>query len=130
MIKTAWRKFQNNQFNRFLFVGALNTAVGYLVFSLLIFFNFHYFLALTFSSIVGTMHSYVWNKYYTFKHYEKCIKEMLRFISVYVVIYILNLFLLYIFVDIFAFNPIIVQAIVIVCVTICSFLGHKFWSFR
>lgn len=130
MVKIIWTKFQNNQISKFVFVGLLNTIVGYVVFSLLIFLNQHYFFALSVSSIVGVTHSYFWNKYFTFKTPRKSLKEFLRFVSVYMFIYVFNLFLLYIFVDILKTGAIISQGIILTCVTLSSFLGHKYWSFK
>ena len=51
---------------RFLFVGGLNTIVGYGTYALLIMMNLNYLLANTISTIVGVIHSYIWNRNFTF----------------------------------------------------------------
>lgn len=130
LLKKIWIKFQNSQFSKFVFVGVLNTIVGYGFFAFFVLIGLHYSLALILSSVIGIIHSYFWNKYFTFKSFMRSFFEFFRFVSVYLVIFLLNWAFLWIFVDIYSFNILQVQAGVIIFLTICSFLGHKFWSFR
>ena len=62
---------------RFLFVGGLNTIVGYGIYAILIFLNINYLLSNTISTILGVLHSYLWNRFFTFKSKEKASKESL-----------------------------------------------------
>jgi len=130
MIKELWRKFPNNQFGKFVFVGLLNTVIGYFSFAFFIVLGLHYNVAITYSSIIGIIHSYFWNKYFTFQTQKKCIFEIMRFVSVYGVVYIVNLFFLWLFVNEWHINELISQAFILVILTIISFIGHKFWSFN
>jgi len=74
MIKQILKK----QEFRFLFVGGLNTLVGYGIYALLLFFQVNYLIANTISTIIGIGHSYLWNRFYTFKSKEKASKEILK----------------------------------------------------
>ena len=69
---------------RFLFVGGLNTLVGYGVYAILLFLHFNYLVANSISTVIGVLHSYLWNRFFTFKSKEKAGKEFMKFISVYV----------------------------------------------
>lgn len=48
----------DRQFLKFLLVGGMNTLVGYLVFSLFLFLNFHYTLASFFALIFGILFNF------------------------------------------------------------------------
>ena len=52
---------------RFLIVEGLNTLVGYGTYALLILKGINYLLANTIGTIIGVIHSYIWNKKFTFK---------------------------------------------------------------
>jgi putative flippase GtrA len=48
----------NTQFLKFLLVGGMNTLVGYMVFSLFLFLNFHFTLASFFALIFGILFNF------------------------------------------------------------------------
>lgn len=65
---------------KFLFVGILNTIVGYLLTVLFMnVLNFGYWPSTALSYILASVMSYFLNKYFTFKNTEKGIKPVLRF---------------------------------------------------
>ncbi len=114
---------------RFLFVGVLNTAVGYGLYALFIFFGWHYIVAQTLSTLIGVAHSYVWNKYFTFGKTARSFKEALRFVSVYVVSYLISLLLQYLMIDKAGMSAYIAGLISLVFTTVISYVGHNFYSF-
>lgn len=117
------------QISKFSFVGILNTIVGYAAF--LFFLSYaNYIISLIISHLIGVMHSYVWNKYWTFKTNKIQMKEFMKFYSVYAIIFVVNAIILIFLVDILKFNPEIGQLIVLPIITIISFTGHKYWSFK
>lgn len=115
---------------RFLFVGGLNTIVGYGSFALLLLTGMNYLLANTISYIVGVIHSYIWNRKFTFKSKNKSILEIVKFVLVYVVNYLIGLLSLYILVDIFKIDEYIAGALNLIITTLISWFGHKYFSFR
>ena len=115
---------------RFLFVGVLNTIFGYAVYALLIYLKMHYFLAQLLSSILAIAHSYLWNKYFTFRSPGRSASEIIRFVSVYAVSYLLNMGILYVSIEFFKWNAYISGAICLFMITIISYVGHKSISFR
>jgi putative flippase GtrA len=116
------------QLSKFGFVGILNTIVGYGAFFIFLTW-FNYLVSLIISHIIGVTHSYVWNKYWTFKSDGTQIKEFVKFNSVYVIVFVVNAIFLIFLVDTLNFNPRIAQLFVLPIITIISFTGHKYWSF-
>lgn len=82
-----------NKFVRFLFVGVINTAFGYGVFLLFIWFGMHYSVALLFSNILGILFNYKTTGYIVFQN--KSNRLLLKFFMVYGVVYLFNLLELY-----------------------------------
>lgn len=115
---------------RFLFVGGVNTAVGYATYALCIFFGLHYSFAQFISAIIGVANSYVWNKYFTFRKKGKSISEVIRFITVYVVSYAVNLGLLYVLIDRLKMSEYLAGVLGLITTTLISYIGHNKFSFK
>ena len=115
---------------RFLFVGALNTIVGYGIYAILIFLNINYLLSNTISTILGVLHSYLWNRFFTFKSKEKASKEFIKFISVYIVSYLMGMITLYCFKELLHISPYLAGFINLFITTLISWFGHKYFSFK
>lgn len=60
------KKLYRDRRVRFLFVGCLNTAVGTGSDLLLRYLGLHYALSSALGTMIGTVHSYFWNKYFTY----------------------------------------------------------------
>ena len=120
----------NIQQIRFLFVGGLNTIVGYGTYALLLMMDFNYLLANTIGTIVGIIHSYIWNRKFTFKSNSNIKKEIPKFIFVYLISYLIGLLNLYILVKKIGINEYMAGIINIVTTTLISWFGHKYFSFR
>jgi putative flippase GtrA len=114
---------------RFILVGLLNTAVGYGAFFVLS-YVLNYLIALIISHFIGVANSYVWNKYWTFKTRQNYLHEFIKFNIVYMGVLISNIIILGILVDGLMFNPRLGQLFVLPIVTIISYFGHKYWSFK
>lgn len=118
---------------RFLFVGVLNTIVGYAGYAFFCWIGTHYLLASTLATVVGVLHSYIWNKFYTFKTRNNSLKELVseffRFISVYAVSYFINIGCLAVLVDVLLINKYLAGALLTLTTTIISYLGHNYFSF-
>lgn len=123
------KSLYKNKKIRFLFVGALNTAVGYGLFSLFIFLGLHYIVAQTLSTLIGIAHSYLWNKYFTFGKTARSFKEALRFVSVYAVSYLISLLLQYLMIERAGISAYLAGFVSLVFTTIISYAGHNYYSF-
>ena len=115
---------------RFLFVGCLNTLVGYGTYALLIFLKCNYLVASTIGTIIGVIHSYLWNRFFTFQSNNNVKKEVPKFVLVYLVSYLLGILNLFILVQKLGINEYIAGIINIFVTTIISWFGHKYFSFR
>ena len=82
------------------------------------------------STVVGITNAFFWHRRWTFKSTGHPIHEFVKFSSVYLVSFFLNVPLLALFVEKLKFSPYIGQAFVLGILAISQFLGHKFWSFR
>jgi putative flippase GtrA len=114
---------------KFSLVGVLNTLVGYGVFFITSMY-INYLLALIIAHIVGVTHSFFWNKYWVFRSSKNKIREFLKFYSVYGIMLLINIAMLYYFVSILTISPQISQLILLPFLTILTYTGHKYWSFK
>ena len=84
----------NSTFSRFILVGIINTLVGtsimFLAYNL---FHASYWVSTFLNYFIGSIVSYLLNKYFTFKQNEKSLKEILLFILNIGVCYIIAYFL-------------------------------------
>ena len=125
-----FQKLMARQEIRFLFVGILNTIVGYGIYAFLVFFHMHYLVANTISTILGVLHSYLWNRYFTFRSKEKAGTELIKFISVYLLSYVIGTCTLYLFNHYLHISPYLAGLINLVITTLISYFGHKNFSFK
>jgi len=129
-VRVLARRLIDDKRIRFLFVGVLNTAVGYGSFAFFLYIGFHYFLAQLASTIIGGVHSYLWNKRFTFRSRERSLQELFRFLSVYAMSYASNMVFLYVFVDVLHMSAYVAGAVGLVITTVVSYIGHNKVSFR
>lgn len=118
------------QISRFIAVGILNTIVGVGAYFILLDLNIYYMLSSLIAHIIGVTNSFIWNKKWTFKSRGNLRVEIPKFISVYGTTFVINLLLLIILVEKLMFGPKISGIIALGVVTIISYTGHKYWSFR
>ena len=124
------QKLLKRQEIRFLMVGILNTIVGYGIYAILVFFHMNYLIANTISTALGILHSYLWNRFYTFKSKEKAGKEFAKFVSVYALSYLIGTCTLVLFKNFFHFNSYFAGLFNLGVTTVISFFGHKNFSFK
>ena len=72
---------KSNTFNRYIIVGIINTLVGtsimFIVYNIL---GGSYWISTFLNYFIGSIVSYLLNKYYTFKQFNKSIREVISFI--------------------------------------------------
>lgn len=120
----------NNRFAKFIFVGVLNTIVGYGTYAILIFFGFNYFISHTISTIVGVINSFVLNRKITFNDKKVNKKTPIKFVSVYMLSYFIGLFNLNIIIKRFGIDPYFAGFINLFITTLISWFGHRYFSFN
>jgi len=80
---------------KYLIVGGVNTVFGYSIFAILIFFGFHYSLAVLIATILGVLFNFQSYGRLVFKNHSWYFLS--RYITVYILIYFVNLILLLMF---------------------------------
>ena len=83
------------QLYKYLIVGGVNTVFGYSIFAILIFFGFHYSLAVLIATILGVLFNFQSYGRLVFKNYSWYFLP--RYITGYIIIYFVNLILLLMF---------------------------------
>jgi putative flippase GtrA len=131
-ITQALRERRNwEELIKFCLVGVSGYIVNLLVYvALLDGANLDYRIAATGSFLVAVTNNYLWNRLWTFRHRRGHFAvQGLRFLVVSVVVYLCNLAILTLLVEL-GLGEVISQAIAIVLVTPANFVGNKLWSFR
>jgi putative flippase GtrA len=119
------------QFIKFNFVGLLNTALDFAVFTLLTWLGVYYILAQCFSYGVGMVNSYTLNKYWTFAQKGRLeTKQAIRFIVLNLGSLLLSLGLLAIFRDQWMMKVLVAKLLTTVITTLVNYAGNKLWVFR
>jgi putative flippase GtrA len=115
------------RFIKFLFVGGLNTLFGYGMFALFIYFHFHYSIASLLATMLGVLFNFKTTGKLVFKSNDN--RLILRFIGVYVIVYLLNILFLKIL-QLFGMNVYFSGAIVILPLAILSYLLNSRYVFN
>ena len=118
------------QFIKYVIVGLINTAIYYGIYYFMLKLGFSYTISLTVGTIVGIINSYFWNKYFTFRTKKITVSETVKFIIVYGVQYLSNLFIIYLCVEYAGISEELAGIAAIGVGTFIGYFGHKFWSFR
>ena len=120
---------------RFLIVGGINTVVGYTLFAVFTQWLFSdvflgYLISLGLSYALAISLAFVLYRRLVFVVRGHVVRDLVRFISVYIVAIGANALALPLLVEIAGLPPLLAQAIILVVTTLLSFLGHKNFSFR
>jgi putative flippase GtrA len=114
---------------RFLFAGALNTAIGLGVFPLLYFtlasYRLHYIVILCLSQMICILFAYITNKFLVFKTKGNYVAEFLKFITFHLSYFLVNLAALPILVEVVNINPVIAQLFFATMVIVSSYFWHS-----
>jgi len=119
------------KFIKFCLVGVSNTLIDYGIYFLLTRgFSLHYLLANFFSFSLAATWSFFWNKYWTFKNYQRGIfSQYLKFFLVSLGGLFWSSLFLYFFVQILNLYDLISKILVIIIVVFWNFFLNKYWTF-
>lgn len=119
---------------RFLAAGAVNTAIGLLVYPALLWLfsplREHYLVALAISQVFCVVMAYTIYRLTVFRSKGKIFGEFLRFASYYGAIYAVNWVALPLLVEIGGIDPLISQVAFTAAVTIGSYFWHSNVTFQ
>ena len=123
LIKSILRQ----RFVRFLLIGGINTIFGYGVFALFIFLGLHYTLASFFGTVLGILFNFQTVGRLVFFSYRNDL--IFKFILVYLVTYLCNIFGLYLF-NIFNISNYLAGAILILPVAFLAYFLNKMFVYN
>ncbi len=107
ILKKLFKKYKNLTIFRFLIAGIINTFVGFgLGILLLLVLPFHYALTIFISTFLGVCFNYFMSVKYVFRAESSNYKIILYF-SIYLLMYLVNMLLMYILINQFNMNDII-----------------------
>jgi putative flippase GtrA len=117
----------NSQLFKFIVTGSINTLFYYLVYSIFIFLEFSYHLSVLFATLIGVLFSFKTFGKFVFNNEDKSL--IYRFISIYIVLYILNISFIFIF-DNYLNNYYISGFFATILCAIFSFILNKKFVFN
>jgi putative flippase GtrA len=119
------------QFVKFGIVGVSNTLIFFLVYTLLLkVFGVWYVAASGIGFAVGAVNGFLWNRAWTFRGHVGDALTPVRWFVVQSCGLLVNLGLVYLFVDGVGLGELIGQAVTIMIVTVLTFLVNRSWTFR
>jgi len=118
----------NSQIIKYIFFGALNTLITFILYIFLIKLDVNYIVASTVCYIIGVIEGFILNGLFVFNEKLK-FSGLSKYTLVYIVSYSINIFTLYLCVDLFGVNEIFAQMIVIMFVTLLNFRLVKWLVF-
>ena len=129
---TRISRFFSGQRGRFLFVGGINTFVGY---GLFVFFVTtlgpdRYVQGLVFTHLIATSIAFVLYRRVVFFVRGRILLDYFRFQLVYAGGFLINISLLILFVDTAGIPALVSQAIALLLVVVFTYVAHRYFSFR
>ncbi len=127
---TVWA---NSERLRFLAVGVINTAFGYVCFAVLFLTlgsRLHYIVIQLIAHFVSVGNAFVWHRHVTFRSSSRWLPEFLRFNISYLGSLAYGLMALPLLVKGVGWNPLIAAAAVMGSAVILSYVLHHRYSFR
>ncbi len=118
--------------SRYVVIGIWNTLFGFGVFTLLIAVTPEswYLISLSISTIIAVLQSYVTQRIFVWRSKSRSQSEFIRFSLVFAFQFVFNIFLLYLCVEMFGFNPLWTQYVVGSVLILATYYFHKVWTFR
>lgn len=118
------------QFLRYGVVGLVSNVIGFVLYLVLTNVGMEPKLAMSLLYIVGALQTFVFNKKWTFSHEGQLSATFVRYISVYLGGYVINLGILFLLVDRLGYPHQCVQGVMILVLAVFLFVMQKLWVFR
>jgi putative flippase GtrA len=120
-----------SQFVKFGVVGVSNTLIFFLVYTLLWkVFGVWYLAASGIGFAMGAINGFLWNRAWTFRGHVGDALTPVRWFAVQTSGLLVNLGLVYLFVDGLGLGKLEGQAVTIAIVTVLTFFANRAWTFR
>ena len=113
---------------KFFIVGASNSLLGYVFYVAMVKLGVDYKLALLISYVFGIFIGYFLSRYWTFAS-NKHRLSFIKYVVLYVGVFILNSLFLILSVDLLLLDPIFSQFFIIGIISLVSFVAQNNWVF-
>lgn len=114
---------------RYAVVGLLSNVALYLVYLGLTAVGVGHKTAMTLSYVAGTLQTFLFNRAWTFQHTGAVPRSLGRYLAAYLGSYVLNLGVLYLFVDRLGLPHAVVQGVAILGIAVLLFVVQRSWVF-
>jgi putative flippase GtrA len=118
------------QFMKFGIVGVINTVSSWIFYYTLLFFSVHYIIATTIAYVLSSIIGFILNKTWVFKSKNKVSSSLIKYIITYGSSYLLNIGLMYTFVDILKISDKIAPILVLFFTIPYNYVFSKIWVFK
>ena len=117
---------------RFLFIGAVNAGISYIIFAISLFLlgEPHYQLCVTLQWVISSVFSYLNQKFFVFCTRGNYLREYLKCCTTWFVSYLLNLVILEILMRYLLKNAYLGQFISIFLVSVVTYVLFKYFAFK
>lgn len=115
---------------RFLLVGGYNTVFSYALYALFVYIGMGAQVALLLSFALSSINSYLTQKIYVFATKGDYFNEYIKCLCTWAGSYVINAVLLFIFMQAMGLNAYIAEFIVLILLTIYSYVALKYFAFR
>jgi len=117
----------NKQMLNFIKTGLLNTVFYYLIYSILIYIEFDYKMSVLLATIIGVLFSFKTFGKFVFENEDQTL--ILKFLSVYILLYFINISIISIF-NIYMINLYISGLCATLSCAVLSFILNKWYVFK
>jgi len=117
---------------RYVCVGMLNTLFGFGAYTVLMVLipRSYYILALTLATIISGLQSYATQRIFVWKSTSNARIEFVKFITVLVGHFVLNMFILFFCVEFFEMDPLRSQYVIGSILIVFTYFVHRHWTFK
>ncbi|MCH2143353.1 MAG: GtrA family protein [Phycisphaerales bacterium] len=118
------------QLIRYGMVGLIVNVIGYLSFLGMVYAGLHHQVAATLMFAIAVLASYVANRNWSFAHQGGVARSFSSYLVLYIAAWVLDVLVLYIFVDRLGWHHALVQGVAILGIAGLLFVGQRYWVFR
>lgn len=116
------------KFNRFVLAGLVNTIFGYVLFSLLIYSNLDYKIALSLSYILGICFNFITYKIFVFEKTFNFL-SLVKYLALYIFTYSVNVHMLGVLFSLLH-NYYLSQLLILPMIVIITWIALNYWVFN
>lgn len=113
---------------KFVFIGVVNTLFGYSCYSIFLFLGFNYLISAFFSTMLGVFFNYFSIGKIVFNNSGFSINKSLKFVFIYLIIYVMNILFIKLFVFM-QFNNYMAGMLALPFIALFSFALNKYFVF-